>query len=259
MKIARYTHQDHIAYGVLDGDELVQLKSDPLFAGYETVNRRIPLADVRLLSPVIPRSKVVGIGKNYADHASEMGGEVPAEPLMFFVPNTAVIGPDDPIVLPEWESEVHHEAELAVVISRPCRHVPVNRAAEVIFGYTCANDVSARGAQRSDRTWARAKGFDTSCPLGPFLVVAEEPGEFSPEDAAISARVDGETRQSARTCEMVYSVAELISYVSSVCSLLPGDVIMTGTPAGVGPLEAGQRVEVEIEGIGTLTNPVVRR
>lgn len=258
MKIARFTHQDEISYGIVDGNELVQLRSDPLFAGFQPVNRRIPLAEVRLLSPVIPRSKVVGIGRNYRAHAAEFGSEVGAEPVMFFIPNTAVIGPDDPIILPPWEKRVDHEAELAVVISRPCKSVPVSRAHEVIFGYTCANDVSARHAQRNDATWARAKGFDTSTPLGPYLLTVDDE-DFNPAEAAISCEVNGEERQRATTADMVFSVAELISYVSSVCSLLPGDVILTGTPAGVGPIEDGDQVSVTIEGIGTLTNPAFRR
>ncbi|OKL54636.1 2-hydroxyhepta-2,4-diene-1,7-dioate isomerase [Bowdeniella nasicola] len=259
MKIARYTHNDEITYGVLDGDDLVALRTDPLFGGFETTGRRVPLDEVRLLSPIIPRSKVVGIGKNYADHAAEMNSEVPAEPIMFFVPNTAVIGPDDPIVLPPWDDVVHHEAELAVVISRPCKDVPIERAKEVIFGYTVGNDVSARTAQRGDTTWARGKGFDTSCPLGPFLVIPESDAEFDPTNAAVRCYVDGELRQDGNTKDMIFSIPELISYVTSVCSLLPGDVILTGTPAGVGPIEHGQRVECEIEGIGELTNLVIRR
>ena len=225
MKIARFTHNDEIAYGVLDGQDLVELRGDPLFSGFETVNRRHRLDEVRLLSPVIPRSKVVGIGKNYADHAAEMGSAAPSEPLMFFVPNTAVIGPDDPIILPAWDDDVHYEAELAVVIGRPCRDVPVARAEEVIFGYTVANDVSARTAQKADKTWARAKGFDTSCPLGPFLAVGEEEG-FDPAAARVRSRVNGEARQDGTTSDLIFPVPELIAYVTSVCSLLPGDVIV---------------------------------
>ncbi|MDO4606882.1 MAG: fumarylacetoacetate hydrolase family protein [Bowdeniella nasicola] len=258
MKIARFSHDDDISYGVLDGDELVLLQSDPLFAGFKPLNRRIPVEEVRLLSPVIPRSKVVGIGRNYRAHAAELGNDVPSEPVMFFKPNTAVIGPDDPIVLPPWDDEIHHEAELAVVISRPCKDVPLERAREVIFGYTAANDVSARTAQRGDSTWARAKGFDTSCPLGPYLVIPGD-DDFDPANARIRCAVDGELRQDGTTADMIFSIAEQIAYVSSVCSLLPGDVILTGTPAGVGPIQPGQRVEVDVEGIGVLANPVVRR
>ena len=256
MRIARFTAGENPQYGVLDeeADELVALRGDPLYGELDPTGQRVSVADVRLLSPVIPRSKVVGIGRNYTDHAAEMGTEVPAEPLVFLKPNTAVIGPDDPIVLPPWSTEVHHEAELAVVISRLCKYVPAEKAGDVIFGYTAANDVTARDVQRSDDQWTRAKGFDTSCPLGPYLAVG-----LDVTDLAVRARVDGELRQDGRTSDLVHKVPELIAYVSSIFTLLPGDIILTGTPAGVGPVDVGQRVEVEIEGIGTLGNPVVRR
>jgi 2-keto-4-pentenoate hydratase/2-oxohepta-3-ene-1,7-dioic acid hydratase in catechol pathway len=214
----------------------------------------VPLADVRLLAPVIPRSKVIGIGKNYADHAAEMGGEAPAEPLMFLIPNTAVVGPGDPVVLPRQTSEVHYEGELAVVIRRICKDVPPERVKDVIYGYTCANDVTARDLQRADGQWARAKGFDTFCPLGPWIET-----DLDPSDLALVTRRDGEVVQDGTTADMVHDVAALVSHASQAFTLLPGDVILTGTPAGVGPVVSGQRVEVEIEGIGTLSNPFLRR
>lgn len=256
MRIARFTTGEDPRYGILDedSDELVVLRSDPIFAGLETTGERVALDTVRLLSPVIPRSKVIGIGRNYAEHAAEMGNEVPAEPLVFLKPNTSVIGPDDPIVLPPWSREVHHEAELAVVISRLCKYVPAAKAQDVIFGYTVANDVTARDVQATDAQWTRAKGFDTSCPLGPYLAV-----DLDVSDLAVRARVDGVVRQDGRTSDLVHKVPELVEYVSSIFTLLPGDVILTGTPAGVGPIEVGQRVEVEVEGIGSFSNPVVRR
>ncbi|WP_341358608.1 fumarylacetoacetate hydrolase family protein [Georgenia sp. M64] len=256
MRIARFTTGEDPRYGILDEDshELVVLRSDPIFAGLETTGERVALDAVRLLSPVIPRSKVIGIGRNYADHAAEMGNEVPAEPLVFLKPNTSVIGPDDPIVLPPWSREVHHEAELAVVISRLCKYVPAAKAQDVIFGYTVANDVTARDVQATDAQWTRAKGFDTSCPLGPYLAV-----DLDVSDLAVRARVDGVVRQDGRTSDLVHKVPELIEYVSSIFTLLPGDIILTGTPAGVGPIDVGQRVEVEVEGIGSFSNPVVRR
>ena len=256
MRIARFTTGEDPRYGILDedNDELVVLRSDPIFAGLDTTGERVPLDTVRLLSPVIPRSKVIGIGRNYADHAAEMGNEVPAEPLVFLKPNTSVIGPDDPIVLPPWSREVHHEAELAVVISRLCKYVPAAKAQDVIFGYTVANDVTARDVQATDAQWTRAKGFDTSCPLGPYLAV-----DLDVSDLAVRARVDGQLRQDGRTSDLVHKVPELVAYVSSIFTLLPGDVILTGTPAGVGPIDVGQRVEVEVEGIGSFSNPVVRR
>ena len=208
---------------------------------------------MRLLAPVIPRSKVVGIGRNYADHASEMGGEAPAEPMMFLVPNTAVVGPGDPVVLPPQTSEVGYEGELAVVIGRLCKDVEPEDALDVVFGYTIANDVTARDLQRTDGQWARAKGFDTFCPLGPWIET-----DLDPAASAIVTRLDGEVVQDGTTADMVHGVAALVAHASKAFTLLPGDVILTGTPAGVGLVEAGQRVEVEIDGIGVLSNPFVR-
>ena len=276
MKIARFATGDEIRYGIVEGlpadgvvpsgesdARLVVLKGDPLYSVPPATGEVVQLADARLLSPVIPRSKVVGIGKNYAAHAAEMGSEAPAEPIVFLKPNTSVIGPDVPIVLPTWSSEVHYAAELAVVIKSLAKDVPASEASRVILGYTVANDVSARDAQRLDATWARAKGFDTSCPLGPWIETPEPAaaGEagFDPANAVVRARVDGQVVQEGTTADMITSIPKLISYVSSIFTLLPGDVVLTGTPAGVGEIRAGQRVEVEVEGIGGFGNPVVRR
>ncbi|MGC0142172.1 MULTISPECIES: fumarylacetoacetate hydrolase family protein [unclassified Pseudactinotalea] len=254
MQIARFALGDDPRYGVVDDNDLVVLSGDPLYTPIDPTGQRVPIDSVRLLAPVIPRSKVVGIGRNYAEHAAELGNEVPQRPLVFLKPNTAVIGPDDPILLPSYSSEVHHEAELAVVISRICKDVPAERAGDVIFGYTVANDVTARDVQSEDKTWTRGKMFDTSCPLGPVITM-----DLDVADLRVQARVDGELRQDGSTAQMVHKVPELIAYASSLFTLLPGDVLLTGTPAGVGPIEAGQRVEVEVEGIGTLANPVMRR
>ena len=256
MRIARFTTGSDPRYAVVEDDsnDLVVLSGDPLYSPLEPTGQRVPLDDARLLAPVIPRSKVIGVGRNYAAHAAELGNEVPQRPLLFLKPNTAVIGPDDPIVLPAYSERVEHEAELAVVISRICKDITAERASSVILGYTAGNDVTARDAQRADDTWARGKAWDTSCPLGPYLVM-----DLDPADLAVQCRVDGELRQDGRTNQMVYSVADLVAYASTVFTLLPGDVLLTGTPAGVGPLEHGQRVEVEVEGIGTLSNPVLRR
>jgi 2-keto-4-pentenoate hydratase/2-oxohepta-3-ene-1,7-dioic acid hydratase in catechol pathway len=253
VKIARFSHEGAIAFGIVDGTELVVLKGDPMFAGFDTTGERVSLADAKLLAPVIPRSKVVAVGKNYHEHASEMGGEAPTEPLLFLKPNTSVIGPNDAIVLPPQSSQVEHEGELAVVIGRIAKSVPAERALDYVFGYTVANDVTARDLQKSDGQWARAKGFDTFCPLGP-AIETDAPGA----DATIAVRVNGQERQSGRLGDMVHSVAEIIAYASAVFTLLPGDVILTGTPAGVGPIVDGDTVEVEIAGIGVLSNPVRR-
>ncbi len=256
MRFVRFTEGADPAYGVLeeDGSVVAEIVGDPLYQGVTFTGRRVALERVRLLAPVIPRSKILGIGRNYADHAKEMGTEVPAEPLVFLVPNTAVIGPDDPVVLPPHATEVHYEGELAVVIGRLCKDVPVERAAEVIFGYTCANDVSARDLQRGDGQWARAKGMDTFCPLGPAIAT-----DLDVSSLRIVTRRDGVVVQDGSTADLIFDVPSLIAYLSASFTLLPGDVILTGTPAGVGPVEHGQRVEVEIDGIDTLANPFVRR
>ena len=252
MRICRVAVDDELHYGVIEGEAVALLSSHP-FGPFEPDGRVLPLADVRLVAPVLP-SKIIAVGKNYADHAREMGGEVPAAPMIFLKPSTSVIGPGEPIALP-WQSEqVEHEAELAVVIGRLCRDVPEDRVPEVVLGYTCANDVTARDLQRTDGQWGRAKGFDTFCPLGPWIETSVDL-----DDADITCLVNGELRQSGTTGDMVRDVVELVSWISSVMTLLPGDVILTGTPAGVGPIVAGDTVSVSIDGIGTLTNPVIDR
>ena len=262
MRIARFTTGGDPRFAVVEGggapggepERLAVVLGDPLYTPIQFTGEKVAMDDARLLAPVIPRSKVLGIGRNYAAHAAELGNEVPAEPLVFLKPNTSVVGPGDPIVLPAQSHEVHHEGELAVVIGRLCKDVPVERVHEVVLGYTAANDVTARDLQRSDGQWWRAKGFDSACPLGPYLVT-----DLDPADLRVTTRLDGETVQDGRTSQMVFDVAAIVAFVSSAMTLLPGDVILTGTPEGVGPMEAGQRVEVEVEGIGVLSNPVVRR
>lgn len=256
MRIARYTTGEDPSYGLVDGagEKIAQITGDPLYTKIELTGETTTVDEVRLLAPVIPRSKVIGIGKNYAAHAAEMGGEAPAEPLMFLIPNTAVVGPGDPVVLPPQSENVHFEGELAVVIGSMCKDVTPEEARKVVWGYTCANDVTARDLQKSDGQWARAKGFDTFCPLGPWIET-----EIDVDGASVRAVLDGEVKQDGSTADMIHDVWSLISYVSQAFTLLPGDVILTGTPEGVGPVEAGQRVTVEVGGIGSLTNPFVRR
>ncbi|WP_454118734.1 fumarylacetoacetate hydrolase family protein [Microbacterium lacticum] len=252
MRIARFSHQDAIRFGIVDGTDLVVLAGDPLFAGFETTGERVPLGEAALLAPVIPRSKVIGIARNYRDHAAELGNEVPAEPMMFLKPNTSVIGPGDAIVRPPQSQRTDYEGELAAVIGRVTKNVSVEDALDHVFGYTIGNDVTARDLQKTDGQWARAKGFDTFCPLGPAIET-----EFVPSaDVRIITRVNGEVRQDGTLGEMVHPVAECISYASQAFTLLPGDVILAGTPAGVGPFVAGDVVEVEITGLGILRNPV---
>lgn len=251
MQIARISLESGPRYAIVDHDtdEYIVLAGDPIFQGLDTTGQRLPRKGTRLLSPIIPRSKVIGVGKNYMDHIKEMGGDVPEIPVLFFKPNTSVIGPDDPIVAPSWAKEISYEAELAVVIGRPCKDVPVDRVDDVIYGYTAANDVTARDAQRAEPQWARAKGFDTSCPLGPVIDL-----DYDPSNKAIRSTVNGELRQDGNTNDMLTGVKELVSYISHAFSLLPGDVILTGTPAGVGIMSEGDTVTVEVEGIGELTN-----
>jgi 2-keto-4-pentenoate hydratase/2-oxohepta-3-ene-1,7-dioic acid hydratase in catechol pathway len=256
MRIARFTTGQDPVYGLVDGagEKIAEISGDPLYTKIELTGATHLVEDVRLLAPVIPRSKVVGIGRNYADHAAEMGSEVPVEPMMFLVPNTAVVGPGDPVVIPPQTSEVSYEGELAVVIGRLCKDVEPEDVGAAVYGYTCANDVTARDLQRTDGQWARAKGFDTFCPLGPWIET-----DLDTSDLGIVTRRDGEVVQDGTTADLVHGVAAIVSYVSRAFTLLPGDVILTGTPAGVGPVVAGQRVEVEIEGLGILSNPFVAR
>lgn len=252
MKIARFSHDQAIRYGIIDDADLVVLDGDPLYSGFEPTGERVPLADAVLLAPVIPRSKVVAVGKNYRDHAAEMGGEAPDEPLLFLKPNTSVVGPGDAVVFPKQSERIDFEGELAIVIGGVAKNVSAERADEVIFGYTIANDVTARDLQKADGQWARAKGFDTFCPVGPVIET-----EFALGGATITTRVNGDVRQQAPLSDMIHSVADIIEYASAVFTLLPGDIILTGTPAGVGPIVSGDRVDVEVTGIGTLSNPVV--
>src|SRR5215813_9061625 len=295
MRIARFSHNDEVSYGLVLGadrpaaeagasagsvaaaaaaagngdhpvaapapgdDQLLiaQLAGHPFGGREEDIKLtgiRFPLSDVRLLAPILP-SKVICIGKNYADHAREMGGEPPDEPVIFLKPSTAVCGPGDPIQRPTHLSErTDFEGELAVVIGRLCRQVPADRVAEVIFGYTCANDVTARDLQAKDGQWTRAKGFDTFCPLGPWIET-----DVDPADLELSTVLNGEVKQQTRTSLLLHGVHALVMFVSQVMTLLAGDVLLTGTPAGIGPMDKGDQVTVTIEGIGTLSNPVTDR
>ena len=261
MRIVRFTPPQGSSlgtdphFGILEDDSTIRaIASDPLYAGIFKEDATFDLDSVKLLSPVIPRSKVVCVGKNYADHAAEMGGEVPAEPIIFIKPNTSVIGPDDVIQWPRTSERIDHEAELAVVISKICKEVPKEKVNDVIFGYTLANDVTARDLQKRDGQWTRAKGFDTFCPLGPWIDT-----EFIPGAQRITAHVDGELKQDAKLSEMVFDVPTIIEFVTQVMTLLPGDVILTGTPSGIGAMVPGKDVVVAVEGLGSLRNRVSHR
>jgi 2-keto-4-pentenoate hydratase/2-oxohepta-3-ene-1,7-dioic acid hydratase in catechol pathway len=265
VRIARFIVGEDPQFGVVTGelDEygepeedtvVVALAGDPLYVGLKLTEQEHKLADVRLLAPVLPRSKVIGIGRNYAAHAAELGNEVPDEPLMFIKPNTSVIGPGDPVFYPRQTQDLHYEGELAVVIGRICRDVPKEKVADVIFGYTIGNDVTARDLQRKDGQFTRAKGFDSFCPLGPWIET-----ELSTDALTLETRLNGDLMQEGNTHDMIFDVPTLVAHVSSVMTLLPGDVILTGTPEGVGPMNVGDEVDVTIAGIGTLTNKVVSR
>ena len=252
MRVARFATPDSSPrYGVVDGDELVVLSSDPIFAGFDTTGERVPLADAKLLAPVIPRSKVVCVGLNYAEHRADMAGiDAPENPLIFLKPNTAVIGPGEHIQIPPVEGRIVHEAELTIVIGRIAKQVKAADWQDYVFGYTIANDVSARDQMFADGQWARAKGYDTFLPLGPWIET-----ELDPTNLEISSTVDGEPRRHGNTKDLIHKIPELIEYISDVWTLLPGDIIMTGTPSGLGGFVDGQVVDIDIEGIGRLTNP----
>lgn len=258
MRIVRFSDGSEPKYGLMkdDSSRIFVLRGDPLFSEVQVSGEVFELDEVRLLSPVIPRSKVVGVGRNYQDHIFEMDADTPEEPILFLKPNTSVIGPDDPIVLPPWAHDVEFEGELAVVIKTLAKDVKPDEVPDIVFGYTVANDVTARDKQKLDGQWTRAKGFDTSCPIGPWITVDPD---LDVDNLQITTKVGDEVAQFESTSAMITPVRELVSFVSSVFTLLPGDVILTGTPAGVGPLHPGDRVSVTIEGLGTLSNPVVRR
>lgn len=254
MRIARFVVDSDPLYGVVEEDQVHVLAGDPFFQGIKLTGQSHELDDVRLVAPIIPRSKVVAFGRTYREHATELGNEVPSEPIMFLKPNTAVVGHNEPVTLPSFSEEISFEGELAVVIGRICKDVPAEKVPEVVFGYTVANDLTARDAQRTDPQWGRAKGFDGSCPLGPWI----ETDLSDPDDVGIVTRLDGQVRQDGSTSDLIWSVNELVARASEAFTLLPGDVILTGTPAGVGEVTDGQSVEIEIEGIGTLRS-VFRR
>jgi 2-keto-4-pentenoate hydratase/2-oxohepta-3-ene-1,7-dioic acid hydratase in catechol pathway len=242
-------------YGILEEDNSITvITGDPIYQGIQKTAAKLSLTQARLLAPVIPRSKIVAIGKNYADHAAEMGGVVPDEPIIFIKPNTTVVGPGDTIVWPEMAPSIDYEAELAIVIGRICKDVPKEKVNDVIFGYTLANDVTARELQKKDGQWIRAKGFDTFCPLGPWIET-----DFVPGTQRITTTLNGEIKQDATLADMIFKVPEIINFVSSVMTLLPGDVIITGTPAGIGPMPERSVVAIAIEGLGQLTNKVSAR
>ncbi len=252
MKIVRVTTEDGPAWGTVEGNEVRRLADGP-FGSLDPGESIGRLDDLHLLAPAVP-SKIVCVGRNYAAHAAEHGADVPSEPLLFLKPPSSVIAAGAEIVVPELSSQVEHECELALVIGRRCRAVAKDRAWENVLGVTCGNDVTARDLQRADSQWTRGKGFDTFCPLGPWIVTGLSEDHIGHLD--VSCSVNSELRQRANTSQMVFSPALLIAYITQVMTLEPGDVVMTGTPSGVGPLTPGDEVTVEVEGVGKLTNAV---
>lgn len=249
MRIARVSVGGAISFGIVEGGFVAEIDGPPI-GGVRLTGNRVPMSEARLLAPTLP-SKIVAIGVNYRDHAEEMGHTLPEQPLMFLKPSTAVVGDGDAVTKPAVCERLDYEGELAVVVKGLVRGADAETAREAILGYTCANDITARDLQLLDGQWSRAKGFDGFCPLGPWIDT-----DLDPYAADIETRLNGHVRQASNTKNLIFGPAELVSYVSNVMTLLPGDVILTGTPAGVGPMEPGDTVEVEIDGIGVLSTTI---
>jgi 2-keto-4-pentenoate hydratase/2-oxohepta-3-ene-1,7-dioic acid hydratase in catechol pathway len=250
MKIIRYRKGDMVKWGVMEGDLIREMDGDP-FGHFHLTLKATSLQEVKLLSPCLP-SKIVALGLNYRDHAEEMKVPLPKQPLLFLKPSTSVIGPGEAIVYPEMSKRVDYEAELAVVIQKAAKAVPEERASDYILGYSCFNDVTARDLQPKDGQWTTAKGFDTFSPIGPWIVT-----DIDPHHLEISSFLNGERRQHSNTQNLIFGPYQLVSFISHIMTLLPGDVIATGTPSGIGPMVIGDKIDIVIEGIGTLSNPVV--
>ena len=247
MKICRYKSGTGSEFGIIEGDEIVALKGNP-FNDIEKTDNRQKVTDVELLSPAEP-SKVVAVGLNYQEHIDETGMDKPDAPVLFIKPSTSVIGPNDTIIYPATAARVDYEAELAVVIAKECKGVSEDKAADYIFGYTCLNDVTERFMQGMDGQWTRAKSFDTFCPIGPYIVT-----DVDPKGLKVEAYLNGEQKQAGNTDMLIFGIEELVSFISGVMTLLPGDVIATGTPSGIGPMEPGDEIEIRVENVGSLVN-----
>ena len=249
MKFGRLKKDDKIFYGTVEGDYVREISGD-IFDKFTILDKKVSLKEVEMLAPCMP-SKIIAVGLNYRLHAVEVKMELPEEPILFLKPSTAVIGPEQNIVYPAMSKRVDYEGELGVVIGRECRLVSVDQAPDYIFGYTCFNDVTARDLQKKDQQWTRAKGFDTFAPMGPFIET-----DLDPTNVTIETYLNGENKQSGSTSDLIFPVFFLVSFISQVMTLLPGDVIATGTPSGIGPMQVGDVVEVRIEGLGTLRNNI---
>ncbi len=249
MLIGRFSYKNRMFYGAINGGEVSALEDNP-YERVKLTDEQYPMEKVKILAPCCP-SKAVCVGLNYRDHALELGLTIPEEPILFIKPSSTVIGPGEDIICPPSSGRVDYEAELAVVIGKTCRNIKESETGEYIFGYTCGNDITARDLQEKDGQWTRAKSFDTFLPLGPYIVK-----DLNPVDLAVSLRLNGKIKQSSSTRNLIFGVKKLVSFISGIMTLYPGDVIMTGTPSGIGPVVAGDKIEVEIEGIGVLANGV---
>jgi 2-keto-4-pentenoate hydratase/2-oxohepta-3-ene-1,7-dioic acid hydratase in catechol pathway len=252
MRIVRYRFKEAIGYGLLEGEEIRGIRGD-IFGEFRVGAHIGGLKEVDLLAPCLP-GKIVAVGLNYRDHAEELKRNIPDEPLLFLKPPTAVIGPGEKIIHPRMSSQVDYEGELGVVIAKVSRNVPLESTRDHILGYTCFNDVTARDLQRKDSQWTRAKGFDTFAPLGPWIIT-----NLDPHHLALETFLNGELKQSSNTENLIFNSYQLVSFISRIMTLMPGDVIATGTPSGIGPMKVGDRVDVVIEGIGTLANVVAEQ
>ncbi len=249
MKFGRFKKDDKIFYGTVEGAYVREISGD-IFGQYTILNKKSALNEIEILAPCMP-SKIIAVGLNYRSHAEEVKMELPEEPILFLKPSTAVIGPEQNVLYPAMSKQVDYEGELGVVIGKECRSVSIEQAPVYILGYTCFNDVTARDLQKKDKQWTRAKGFDTFAPMGPFIET-----DFDPANALIETYLNGEKKQSGSTSDLIFPVFFLVSFISQVMTLLPGDVIATGTPSGIGPMQEGDVVEVRIAGLGTLRNRV---
>lgn len=250
MKYARFQYQSKACYGEIEGEKIFLLDQSFHEASCQRTGVMVNLSEVKLLTPVQP-SKIICVGLNYSKHIEEMGDTLHEEPVIFLKPLTTLIGPEDEVVIPQMSDRVEYEAELVVVIGKTMKDVAEDQVFDSIFGYTCGNDVTARDLQQKDGQWTRSKGFDTFCPMGPWIVTDLDSSELD-----IRSILNGETKQSSNTKYFIYSVAKLISYISQIMTLNPGDVIMTGTPEGVGPMKSGDEIVIEVEGIGQLSNTI---
>jgi 2-keto-4-pentenoate hydratase/2-oxohepta-3-ene-1,7-dioic acid hydratase in catechol pathway len=253
LRFVRFSYGGPVAYGILEGDEVRMIDGTP-FMPFTPTERKFPLDTVRLLEPALP-SKIVCVGLNYTDHAREIGMEMPDEPLIFLKPPSALLSTADDIIYPRMSEWIEYEAELAIVIKETTRQVPITKAIHHILGYTCANDITARDLQKKDGQWTRAKSFDTFCPIGPCIAT---PTDVDPHNLSIELTLNGEVKQSSNTSNMHFKPEYLVSYISHIMTLCPGDVILTGTPPGVGPVIPGDVMAVKIEGIGALVNKVIK-